>query len=322
MKETRILITGANGAMAKETIKCLIKDGYGNITMACRTDAKGNAAKKEIEEVIGIQNSNLKVAGGFDMNKPDEIGNAVKSLAEGKPFDIIFLAAGFAVFTDDYQTIEWNGKKVEKTVFQNLVGSHITLSHLKANDLLNNGVRVVIAGGEGARGIKGMIDKPTFDSAQQFRQYILADFSQFEKYNPMNAIGVSKLAGALWTKKLAQIEKDNMKVVWFSPGLTSGSEGLKKLPALKRTVFKMMFSIMNLLGKSQSAAQGGQKYADCLEGKVGKNGDLIGAPEGKALGNFTDQTPMNTAFSDQGLIDELWKILEEVCGPFGDNNLY
>ncbi len=132
----------------------------------------------------------------------------------------------------------------------------------------------------------------------------------------MNAIGVSKLCGALWTSKISKLEEGNMEVIWFSPGLTSKSSGLETLPSGKRLVMGIMFGIMSLLGKSQGPNEGGRKNADCLSGKIGKNGDLLGAPEGSSIGNITDQTSMNIAFSDNKLIDEMWNILEEVTGSF------
>ena len=313
--QKRVLITGSNGAMAVETIKHLIKDGFVDIVMACRIEAKGNTARQEIlSSVNNAKDTNISVIGGFDMNKPLEIEKAVNLLSGGGPFDIVFLAAGFAVFGDDYQHVEWNGKKIEKTVFQNLIGSHVTLSELKKNNLLNPGARVVLAGGEGARGIDGLIEKPNFDSPEQLRQYVFLQAGG--KYNPMNAIGVSKLCGAWWVRKMAKIEAGNMDVIWFSPGLTSGSAGLKKLALPKRVVFSIMFGFMNLIGKSQTPEQGGRKYADCLEGKVGGNGDILGAPEGKTIGKLTDQTSMNPAISDEVLIEEFWDILEEVTGAY------
>lgn len=309
-----ILIVGANGAMAKETIKHLISDGAQNIIMACRSATKGEEAAKEIASFYPAFKGKLTVVGGFDMTNPLLIENAIKELSDHQPFDIVFLAAGFAVFTDDYQHIVWNDKKVEKTIFQNMVGSHITFKLLMQHQLIAKNARVLMAGGEGARGINGMIEKPVFDSAQTFRDYVY--LNQAPTYNPMNAIGVSKLCGALWTKKIAELENGNMDIVWFSPGLTSGSAGLKSLSFAKRTMMSMLFVIMGLLGKSQTPQAGGRKYADCLTGLIGKNGNLLGAPQGKSIGEITDQTPMNSAFSNQSLIDEFWRILEEVTGEY------
>ncbi len=314
-----ILVIGANGALAKETIKHLLKDGASQIVMACRTESKGTEALKEIEAEISMaKKANISVVGGFDMTNPKEIEKAVHLLSSDNQFDIVFLAAGFAVFSDDYQAIEWNNKKIEKNVFQNMIGSHITVIQLKKNNLISKGARILMAGGEGARGIKGMIEKPIFKSSEEFRNYIY--LAKTPKYNPMNAIGVSKLCGALWTMKISELEKDNMEIIWFSPGLTSGSTGLKTLPGVKRSMMTVLFGIMSLMGKSQTPAAGGRKYADCLEGKIGKNGDLLGAPAGKSIGEITDQTPMNLAFSDKQLINEFWIILEEIYGNFDFKN--
>jgi hypothetical protein len=286
--------------------------------MAVRTESKGLNAKQEIlDSIKPSKKANLSVVGGFDMTKPLSIAQAVEQLAGTPPFDIVFLAAGFAVFGDDYQSVKYNDQEIEKTVFQNLVGSHVVFVELKKHHLMAQGARVVLAGGEGARGIKGMIEKPVFDAPEDFRNYIFLNRARLPKYNALNAIGVSKLAGALWVKKLAELEAANMEVVWFSPGLTSGSAGLKDLSLPKRLVFGATFGIMNLLGKSQTPTQGGRKYADCLQGKVGKNGELIGAPAGKAIGKYTEQTPLNALFDDAAFREELWHILEEVVNVQG-----
>lgn len=309
----KILVTGANGALAKETIKHLIRDGFRDITMAVRSEARGETAKQEIlESVESSQHSKLSIVSGFDMNGPSEITKVVKQLNENGPFDIIFLAAGFAVFGDNYQQVNCNGRKVEKTVFQNLVGNHIVFNELKKNDLIARGARVVIAGGEGARGIKGMIEKPYFSSPKALRDYIYLNHDGLPKYNPMNAIGVSKFVGALWVKKISKLEANQMEVIWFSPGLTSGSAGLKNLSLGKQAFFGLTFQIMSLLGKSQTPERGGRKFADCLIGKIGKNGELIGAPEGKTLGQYTEQTPLNTLLASTEMKDELWDILNEL----------
>jgi len=192
------------------------------------------------------------------------------------------------------------------------------LSRLAARGLLAPGARVVYAGGEGARGIPGMIELPGFETAEDLRGYVLANQVEPKPYNAMNAIGVSKLLGALWTTKLAELEGHNMSTMWFTPGLTHGTQGLSGAPPLRRLFLeKVGFPLMAALGKAQSPRDGARKYADCLVGKIGRNGDIIGAPEGTALGELTDQRPMNPAFDDATLSAELWRILEEIDGPFG-----
>lgn len=45
---TRVLVVGANGTLARATIRCLLEDGYLDITMACRTLSKGMDARQQI----------------------------------------------------------------------------------------------------------------------------------------------------------------------------------------------------------------------------------------------------------------------------------
>lgn len=313
-----VLIIGANGGLGLETTKHLVNDGFGRIVMACRTETKAKKAKEEVLASTKTKNPNIEIAFGFDMNNPDKIAKAVQSLSQRGQFDMVFLGAGGVFFTDDYQTLTWNNTTIEKTVFQNLIGSHIVLSHLKRENLLVPNARVVIAGGEGARGIPGMIAKPDFKDAADFKSYVLADFSQQAKYNPMNAIGVSKFSSALWCKKIAQLEKDNMTVIWFSPGLTYGTAGLSSLSPIKQWFMqKIGFGIARLFGLAQSPKDGGRKFANCIEGKIGNHGDVLGAPNKKTIGKITDQTTMNAALNDQTYYDVLWDILEQVDGPFG-----
>ena len=49
----RILITGANGAMAQETIKQLIKKGHTDIVMAVRDKSKGEDVWREFTTHVG-----------------------------------------------------------------------------------------------------------------------------------------------------------------------------------------------------------------------------------------------------------------------------
>ncbi|WP_298770200.1 NAD-dependent epimerase/dehydratase family protein [uncultured Shewanella sp.] len=316
-KALSVFMTGANGGMGKAVTRLLCQKEVASIVMAARDANKAALARDELlkMQALGSHISTQLIAakGDFDMNAPDKIEAAIKALPDDIQFDVVFLQAGGVVFSKDYETVKWNGHVIEKTIFQNVIGAHITLFFLKKYQKLAPNVRVVYAGGEGARGIPGMIKVPSFTSANALREYIF-NKSNTEQYHPMNAIGVSKFMGALWTMALAKKEA-NMEVIWFSPGLTYGTDGLMDLPIVKRWVMEnIMFKLMQLLGKAQSPQQGAQKFVDCLLGKVGKNGEVIGAPKGKTLGALMDQIPMNPALNDLALQNEFWSILKEVEG--------
>ena len=71
---------------------------------------------------------------------------------------------------------------------------------------------------------------------------------------------------------------------------------------------------MELIGFAQGPKAAAQKYFDCLDGKYGASGDLIGAPEGKAVGKLVDQKPMNPALTNHQLRDAFWNITVKACG--------
>ena len=309
----RVLVTGANGGLGMETVAALIEDGVSEVVLATRTRAKGEAARDALRKRFPGRATELTVAAGFDMTDPDALKTAAAGLHGS--FDVVFLQAGGGYFTDEVQTARHGGRTYERTVFQNVFGAHVLLSALVRRGLVTRGGRVVFAGGEGARGIPGLIAKPEFDDAKALRRYIEGELGP-APYNGIDALGVSKFVGALWVAKLA--EHPDFTTVWFSPGLTRGTRGLAAAPAAKRIFMeRVMFPLMGALGLAQSPAEGGRKYADALAGKVGRNGELIGAPEGKALGPYTDQKPMHEGFGDVALQAEVWAMLEQLDGSFG-----
>ncbi|ANQ51336.1 SDR family NAD(P)-dependent oxidoreductase [Flammeovirga sp. MY04] len=321
LQSQSVFITGANGGMGKKTTKILTKRGYKRIAMACRTVEKADIAKIEISNELGnIKFDALETYGGFDMNNPKAIEEAVNHLPSDQPFDVVFLQSGGVVFTKDFQFIEHQGRKFEKTIFQNTIGGYITLYHLKRRGLLKPNAKVIFAGGEGARGIPGMIEKPTFSSPKQLSDYV---YGQSDiKYKDMNAMGVSKYSSAILTQKLAELYKDELEVIWFTPGLTYGTNGLAAKPAIERFFLeKIGFGMMALFGIAQSPKAAAQKYVDAIEGRYGKNGDVLGAPDKKMLGKITDQKPMNEALTDAALIDEFWHIIKENFGELPKSTL-
>ena len=310
-----IFITGANGGLGFETTKILARQGYGRIVMAAHTIEKAAAAKAALLSEIQ-PTSKIEFAGGFDMTNIEAIELAVKALPANQPFDIVFLQAGGVIFGKDYQYVNWGEKQVEKTVFQNVIGGYITLVNLEKRGLIAPNARIIFAGGEGARGIPGMIEKPVFETVEAWEAYLYGQGEQ-KKYNEMNAIGVSKLASAMLSQQLAKLN-DGRSYVWFSPGLTHGTKGLSGLSSpIKRFMMeKVAFGISGLLGLSQSPQKGAQKYADSLAGKYGKNGEVLGAPAGKVLGTITNQIPMNSTLSNETIQQSFWDFLQKQYEPY------
>ncbi|AZQ65374.1 SDR family NAD(P)-dependent oxidoreductase [Flammeovirga pectinis] len=306
IKNASILITGANGGIGIETVKILLEKGAKRIVLACRTQQKADDLRTSLK-----LNNTLDARGGFDMQSKEAIVSAVTNLPKKEKFDIVFFQAGGMIVSDDFQFIENNkGNRIEKTIYQNVMGSYITLKALLQNDLIASGGRIVFAGGEGARGIEGMITKPVYDSVDDLTSAV---YNGKGKYKDIDALGISKFMSGLLIQELAEQDLEH-EYIWFSPGLTAGTNGLVNVPTVKRIIFERVgFPMMKLFGMAQGPKEAAQKYADCLDGKYGQSGDLIGAPEGKTIGRLVDQKPMNTGLSNHSFRKAFLQIAEEVA---------
>ncbi len=310
IKNSSILITGANGGIGLETVKLLIKEKASKIVLACRLEEKAEWVKSQLDNSSGTQ---LKAYGGFDMTHASSIQKSISALPEGEKFNIVFLQARGMIVADKFQFIKTDEHTIERTIYQNVMGGYLTLMYLNQRNLLASNARIVFAGGEGARGIKGMIEKPKFNSIKDFSSYISNGKG---KYSDINALGVSKFMSALLVQKLA-LKDPEKEYIWFSPGLTAGTNGLKNVPNPKRFILENIgFPIMQFLGIAQSPKKAAEKYISCLSGKHGENGDLIGAPEGKSLGKLVDQKPMNAGLTNHQFRDTFWDIIEQTCGEY------
>lgn len=308
----RILITGANGGLGLATTVAALQEGA-TVLLACRSQEKADAARSQALAEAGAPPHRARAAGGFDMLSPSGIDAAVAALPAG-PLDVVFLQAGGWVWGDEAQTVNLGGRPIEATVAKNVVGAHATLRALSDAGLLAPRCRVVIIGGEGARGVPGGIAKPAFDDLADFERYLAGDWTGRGAYVPVNALGVAKLCAALWSQALARRCAD-WDVVWFTPGLIGGTGGTAGMPAWQEFVFqRLAFPVLVALGKAQWPDAAAAKCVDCLAGRVGAHGDLLGAPEGTALGPITDQKPMQSLFGDEAFQDAVWALCQTAGG--------
>lgn len=315
IKGSSILVTGANGGMAIPIVQQLLERGADRIVLACRTQEKAEEAKQKITQ-DAAQLEKLHCQGGFDMCDQAAIATAVQALPEDLKLDIVFLQAGGMVVANEWQFVTTGDTKIERTLYQNCVGAYATLYELEKRGLIaTEKARIVFAGGEGARGLPPLMKKPTFASSEEWRNYIAQGGGG--KYDCRQALAESKFASALLVQTLAATAKAERSYVWFSPGMTGGTNGMKDIPNPKKFIMENIgFPMMTLLGKANTPEKAALKFVDCLDAKpsYGANGEILGAPEGKGLGPIVDQKPMNACFTDKALQEELWGIVKRVVG--------
>lgn len=301
VENATILITGANGGIGLETVKALLIKKPKTIILACRTLEKAENALLQLPK----SETEIIPMGGFDMTDKTSIRNAINEIPSDLIIDILFLQSGGMVVSKHFEYINVsNNMRIEKTIYQNTIGGYLTYKVLSENKKLNSNARIVLAGGEGARGIKGMINQPHFSSKEEFINRVLKPNGN---YSDIDALGVSKFTSALLTQKLSSLNLGH-EFLWFSPGLTAGTNGLRDVSSLKKIIMeKIAFPLAQILGFAQSPQQAAHKNAKALDGVYGSNGDVLGAPDAKTLGKIVDQKPMNPSLTNSLFIDSFWK---------------
>ena len=248
------------------------------------------------------------------MRDARQLEQVVSELPNERKFDVVFIQAGGVFFDKNFGFVKTREGQIEQTVFQNAIGGYLLVQYLLKYGLLAEKARIIFAGGEGARGVRPIIKKQSFHSIENLQDYL--EKGSTNQYNPLDAIGVSKLVSALISMKLASLDTSR-DYIWFSPGLTGGTYGLDHWEGLKKYLSKyLIFPIAIAFGMAQSPKKAAQKCLLALTGKVGQSGDLIGAPEAKALGRLCDQKPMNPDFTNQLLRDEFFNYLQIQFGSF------
>lgn len=312
VKDKHVLVTGASSGIGLATTRELALQGANQVVMAVRSKEKGETAKKALLRTGDIREEQLLVVGGLDMLSPQKIAAAVSEL-KNELLDALFLNAGGWVYTDNYQTESYNGQTIEKTIFQNVFGSHVTLGELLKQDKLSDGARVVTSYGEGARGL-GPIPKPVFESVEDFLDYAQVKGDKLPEYKPPASLGASKFFSAIWSQRLSQELSGQHDVVCMSPGFTA-TAGIRGLPKPVEFLFKNVgFPVLVALGKAQTTNIAARKCVDVISGRVGLSGEILGAPDGKGLGNLVDQKPLNDAFTNDEFQSALWDLIVKTVG--------
>ncbi|MCF2858348.1 SDR family NAD(P)-dependent oxidoreductase [Pseudoalteromonas sp. SMS1] len=277
----RVLITGANAGLGKETAKQLTNNPQiEKVYLGCRNKEKAQAAKMELEQSTGKHIFEILI---IDVSNQESVIEAVQKLECS--VDALIMNAG-GTGGQNFNKLTPDG--VTEIFAVNLLGHCLlTQALLKSGKLTQV---AIYAGSEAARGVKEMgMKRPHLPTSSEEEFAAICDGSFFgEVKDATIPYGTIKYMGALWMSAMAR-RHPHVKFVTMSPGATTGTEGFNTLPWFKQYFMKSMMRIMLLLNKVHTVEVGANRYLQGLFNHDLESG-LFYASERGLTGNLSDQS--------------------------------
>ena len=297
MKSKRVIITGANSGLGKESAFALAKLGA-EIVLAVRDTNKGQSVKNQI--LNQTPSAVIEVA-ALDLMDLDSVRKFAASQST-KPIDVLLNNAGIMAVP------------FEKTKdgFESQMGTN-HLGHFLLTELLFDAI---------SRGSNPRIVNVS-SSAHRLGKLTTGDASEINKnqqnYSPWTVYGNSKLANLLFTNELVRrlkLVNSNITVAVAHPGYANTNLQLvaaTKRSGIRKSVELAVTKLMNII-LGQSAANGAlPQIAACTWVDI-QSGDYLG-PRGlfESRGK-PKKVKMNKAAQDIELAKRVWRTSEELVG--------
>jgi NAD(P)-dependent dehydrogenase (short-subunit alcohol dehydrogenase family) len=297
MKSKRVIITGANSGLGKESAFALAKLGA-EIVLAVRDTNKGQSVKNQI--LNQTPSAVIEVA-ALDLMDLDSVRKFAASQST-KPIDVLLNNAGIMAVP------------FEKTKdgFESQMGTN-HLGHFLLTELLFD----AISEGSNPRIVN------VSSSAHRLGKLKTGDINELnvskENYSPWTVYGNSKLANLLFTNELVRrlkLVNSNITVAVAHPGYANTNLQLvaaTKRSGIRKSVELAVTKLMNII-LGQSAANGAlPQIAACTWVDI-QSGDYLG-PRGlfESRGK-PKKVKMNKAAQDIELAKRVWRTSEELLG--------
>ena len=297
MKSKRVIITGANSGLGKESAIALAKLGA-EIVLAVRDINKGQSVKNQI--LNQTPSAVIEVA-ELDLMDLDSVRKFAASQST-KPIDVLLNNAGIMAVPFE----------ITKDGFESQMGTN-HLGHFLLTELLLDAI---------SKGTNPRIVNVS-SSAHRLGKLKTGDKGEInvskENYSPWTVYGNSKLANLLFTNELVRrlkIVNSNITVAVAHPGYANTNLQLvaaTKRSGLRKSVELAVTKVMNII-LGQSAAKGAlPQIAACTWVDI-QSGDYLG-PRGlfESRGK-PKKVKMNKPAQDIELAKRVWRTSEELLG--------
>ena len=297
MKSKRVIITGANSGLGKESAFALAKLGA-EIVLAVRDTNKGQSVKNQI--LNQTPSAVIEVA-ALDLMDLDSVRKFAASQST-KPIDVLLNNAGIMAVP------------FEKTKdgFESQMGTN-HLGHFLLTELLFD----AISEGSNPRIVN------VSSSAHRLGKLKTGDINELnvskENYSPWTVYGNSKLVNLLFTNELVRrlkLVNSNITVAVAHPGYANTNLQLvaaTKRSGIRKSVELAVTKLMKII-LGQSAANGAlPQIAACTWVDI-QSGDYLG-PRGlfESRGK-PKKVKMNKSAQDIELAKRVWRTSEELLG--------
>ena len=297
------VITGANSGIGKEIARLLAtRPGrpLTTIVLACRNEARGLEAKRDLEKRTGKTVFQVVV---MDVADPASVRAALPRLPAS--VDLLILNAG------GVSPLTVTAAGVTQMTADNLLGHVVLLEALLQAGRLTTAA--VYAGSEAARGVSALgVPCPTFASSSvaEFVSVLDGTWAAGKKPDQMLHYGQVKYLGALWMAALAR-RYPTVRLITISPGNTSGTGAADKLPFLLRVLVKYvaMPLIMPLLGMVHSLETGSRRLVDSIDNASIPSGAFYASAAGKLSGRMVDQAPLQPGLRDEAVQEHAYEAI-------------
>lgn len=296
--QRNVLITGANSGLGKDIARQLAIQGtFKTIYLACRNEAKAQAAKTDLEHTTGESNFHVVL---MDTSVPASVKSAIRAIDE--PLDTIVMNAG----GDGGPTPLALTAQGATEIFASNVLGHVVL----LEDLINQGAlttAAVFTGSDVASGLPKLgIKRPSFieHSVEEFTSVIDGSFFQNRKFSRMLAYSQVKYLGTLWMSSLARKHR-NLRLVTMSPGMTAGTSAFRDAGFVMKPLMQHVLVpyIAPALRLGHKLEVGAKRLVDAVVDDGYRSGIFYASAANPFVGPVMDQTTGDPEFNDETFQD-------------------